>query len=137
MDTKNTNRKNKTTEVKQLGFKTNYNAQHFPTRAEVNTGVSQTTPDESLTPRQLLENHVRGIPNPTMTTQSPQGIEVPTMEDFTDLQDKGHELTQQKAQLDLEIEAERAQADAQRKQQTLTTEGSNDNYPPKASEAQD
>lgn len=40
-----------------------YNAGKYPGKGEYNTGVSLTVPDETLSIRELVRNHTRGLPS--------------------------------------------------------------------------
>lgn len=69
-------------------------------------GISQTVPDQSLSIRELLLNHSRGLPMPT-AMREPQylGVEIPTIYDLNDLIDNRERLEQVKNDINSELEA--------------------------------
>lgn len=47
-----------------MKFKTQYNAQDFKQRGEINYMPSKTIPDQTMSIRELLQRHTRGLPLP-------------------------------------------------------------------------
>lgn len=88
-------------------FKTQFNPNYKPTEGETNVGDSMTVPDMSLSIRELLINHSRGV-SLNVNQPEPQyfDMEIPNFIDLTDREAYKEMLLEKKLQLDEQIKAE-------------------------------
>lgn len=85
---------------------------------ETNTKPSQTLPDQTIPLRKLLENHIRGLPtNATMLQGVYTDMEVPRIDDLTDIPRMRESLKEQKAALQEQVNQELKAAQDKRKQE--------------------
>lgn len=62
----------------QPKFQTNYNREQFPKPKEKNSGISKTVPDQSMSIREIMLKHSRGIPMETKIPKYHEETEIET-----------------------------------------------------------
>ena len=87
---------------------------------------SKTLPDQTLSVRQLLINHTRGIPVPTNTGQF-FDEEIPVIQDINDLQDFREKVKSK--QLDLEDLISQVKAEKEKLEKAVTEFNKKSNNP--------
>jgi len=99
---------------------------HLTFKGEVNNSPSLTVPDMSLTIKQLLTNHTRGI-HSDVSINEPQyfDYEIPQIDDITDLHAFRRDLQLRKQALELKIKEENDRKLALREEQIKAQEEQN------------
>lgn len=91
-------------------FRRQYTPDYKGTPYQNETGVSMTVPSMTLTVKELMERHTRGLETDTAQREEiylPEGIDVPRMDDLTDLVFAKEELKQKEDEIKQQIAAER------------------------------
>lgn len=106
-----------------LKFKTQWNPNYLGSPGSVQSDKSETVPDQSLTIRQLVENHSRGI-NVPINQPKPLYFdsEIPNIQDLTDLDEFKARLKDEKNEVDTVARQELQNAAEARKQAKLDAE---------------
>lgn len=90
---------------------------------EVNHEPSMTVPDQTISMKKLIENHVRGIPSDVRMYQGQYlGIEIPKITDLTDLAAYREQLEEYKQQIQERIREELAAKQAKAPENTPAPE---------------
>lgn len=88
-----------------MKFKRQWDPEYKGTKGEVNTMPSMTVPDQTISLKQLLKNHTRGIPtNARLVPGEYLGVEMPRIEDLTDIAENRERLEEINSQLQNDID---------------------------------
>lgn len=101
-----------------MKFNTRYNLKNKPFKGEKFTKPSQTTPDMSLSVRELYMNHSRGMDMDVFTRQAVflgEDIEIPDIKDLTDIEENAQRLNEQKEQIENDAKEQYNQLKQQQK----------------------
>jgi hypothetical protein len=106
----------KTGEIYYPKFRVQFDFDYKGTNGSDGGGKKVTQPEMSLTVRQLLENHTRGINSPVKTlTPMYFDLEVPVIKDLTDVHEYRQHLEQRLAYTDEFIKKEKEEIKAKAK----------------------
>lgn len=99
-----------------MTFRTQFNSKYEPNRGSKNNQESQTRPDMSLSVRQIMQNHTRGI---GLGVNVNEGIysesDIPVFDDLTDMIEHKEHLEEQAKILKKEIADEKKKAQEKEK----------------------
>lgn len=90
---------------------------------EVNNEPSQTIPDQNLSVKTLLERHTRGLPMQANYHEGEYfGIEIPRIDDLTDLEEARNRLKQAAEEFSAKVKAELQAAEERRAEAAAAAE---------------
>lgn len=92
--------------MKESRFSYQFDPNYKGTPGQAFTDPSLTVPDQSITIKELLERHTRGLPIDQKNYEHVYGVDVPEINDLTDLDNMRDELMQKKLELEKIIENE-------------------------------
>ena len=123
---------------KETNFRRQFVKSYKGSQGETNNEPSETIPDQSLTVRQLLDNHTRGINNP-VKHYDPQYFEteIPNFTDLTEIVEYKENLANQIKEVEKQIKEEQKRKSDEQKQKQKEKDSALHNEPngePKTSE---
>lgn len=121
-------------------FRRQFQKNQSGAQGEVNNSPSQTVPDQTITLKQLLVNHTRGIPSNTPHIEGHYtGTEIPVILDLNDMQRLRDDLAEKQKELDEKIfiekelkaeELKKAKAEKKAKKEALEASKPEDEVQP-------
>lgn len=90
----------------EVRFRTQFNEKYKGSPYKNEYGPSLTVPDLNLTVKELMVRHTRGVGVGAIQREEhylPEGMEVPSIKDFTEIEDRREELKQREKEIREEI----------------------------------